>query len=110
MVDEVIAQLGNACIQRAPGVARALWGRGVVGQGVELVQRFAVVHVFGAHHADGLAHKGVAAALEHGEQHLLFLEHVREQLFVHGFQVVGQPGGHMGVVAVHGLHAAGHSD
>ena len=69
-----------------------------------------MVHVFGTHHADGLAHKGVAAVLEHREQHLFFLEHVRQQLFVHGLQVVSQADGHMGVVAVHSLHAAGHAD
>ena len=81
-----------------------------MGEGVELVQRLAVVYMLGAHHADGLAYKRVAAVLEHGEEHLLFLEHVREQFVLHGFQVVGQAHGHVRVVAVHGFHAAGHAD
>jgi hypothetical protein len=110
VVDEVVAQLGDARIQGAPGVAGALGGRGVVGQGVEPVQRGAVVHVLGTHHADGLAHEGVAPGLEHRKQHLFLLGHVREQFTVHAFEQVGQPGRHQGVVAVHGFHAAGHAD
>jgi hypothetical protein len=110
MVDQVIVELGDAGIQGAPGVARALGGRGIVGQGVELVERLAVVHMLGTHHANGVHHEGIAAGLQHGEQNGFFLLHVRQQLFVHGFQRIGQACWHIGVVAVHGFHSARHAN
>ena len=110
MVDQVVAQLRHARVQRAPGVAGAGRWVGIVGQGIEQVKGGAVVGVFGAHHADGVHHKRVAAGFEHGKQDGFFLVHVLGQLVLHGFQKRAQAGGHARLVPVHALHPVRHAD
>ena len=78
VVDQVVIELRNAAVERAPGVAGAGRRRGVVGQCIEFVQGGAVVHMLRAHHADGVLNEWVATRLEHGEQNVLFLLHVAQ--------------------------------
>ena len=66
--------------------------------------------MLGTHHANRVHHEGIAAGLQHGEQNGFFLLHVRQQLFVHGFQRIGQARWHLGVVAVNGFHSARHAN
>ena len=50
VVDEVVPELRNAGIKRPPGVARAVWRRGVIRQLNQTVELGTVVKVLSAHH------------------------------------------------------------
>ena len=110
MLDQVIGQLGDAGVERAPGVAGAIRGRGVLGQRHQAFQRLAMLQVFIAHDANRMHHERRRPGLDHREQHRFLLGHVLEQFGLHGFEVLGQADGHLRVIAVHGLHTARHAD
>ena len=80
------------------------------GQLSQTGQVLAMVDVLMAHHGNRLPDHRVATRLDHGKEHALFLGHVFTQFLVHALKVVGQTGGHLWVVAVHSLDAAGHAD
>lgn len=109
VIDQIIGQLGDACVKGPPSVAGIRRGRVVIRHASKLFHLLSMTEMLVTHDADWLSRDRVTLS-EHRKQYVLLFGHVIEQLCLHFLKQISQTNRNQRVLAVNAFNAPSHAD